>query len=175
MILKILDHIRYWPRDFVDILNGREPERRPTCDGWTEPDPVPRPAIPASNTQQARITAQATSTPALPNVMYHGTPSTKNAADIMRTGWRIGPSQPHGIWLSPNFEVAKTYAKERGAVVAVHINHSLIAAKPDEVVLEHKGEEKYVLKIWGAQNGDHLIVYGIQPYAVFDKVGRRMM
>ncbi len=96
---------------------------------------------------------------------YHGTPKLKNALDMLRNQrFKINLStRPNGIYLSPDFDYAKSYAGSQGGVV-------VIWADPTIDFDAHDWQRQYV-PINGAQDGKFYQVNGLIVTNILDDEG----
>jgi hypothetical protein len=99
-----------------------------------------------------------------PTNLYHGT-TFENAIEIYVTGlWLIGSSLPPAVWMTDDFEIAKEYSGQHGAIVQVHVDRGVRLTKP--------GGRIYIFKVPGAvAHGEYYRIEGITPIAVLNPQG----
>ncbi len=103
------------------------------------------------------------------NLLYHGT-SMEVALEIFNTGlWLIGSSRPPAVWLTDKISEAEFYAEEKGAIVVVEVDPSII-------LTSHNKDCYYTFKIPDAQPGEeYLRIPALKPLAVFSAADRSII
>ena len=108
--------------------------------------------------------ATSTSTQTQTRQLYHGT-SRRNAREIYNTGfWLVGESEPHGVYITDKFEVAKQYSGNSGAIVVIRVD--------SKVRLTDRSNGIYLYEVPDAVPFDlYHKIEGLEPVNILDAKG----
>lgn len=107
-----------------------------------------------------------------PNRVFHGT-SLKKGREIYKTKmWLISEIKPRAVYLTTDFEIARSYAKKKGAIVDISVGRRVKLKK----FTRYYDEGVYIYEIPdGNPYNEYYRINGLEPVGLLSYKGEKIL